>query len=90
MEVKKVRKIKVKKIAEKIIKGGSKRGLTWSDTKLQKIGLSVGSHFTTIVDLEKNKTIIRVSEEGNTVSRKKSGCCCTSSTVKKYTSPAGM
>lgn len=61
------------KIGEKIIKGGSKRGLTFSDKHLEEIGLGTGSKFSFVVDQENHKVILSHADKGSTVCRKKSG-----------------
>ena len=63
----------MKKISEKIIKGGSNRGLTFSDVNLKESGMGIGEHFKVLIDKENKKVILETSKEGMTVSRKKSG-----------------
>ena len=62
-----------KRISSKLIRGGSKRGLTFSDKSLAEIGMKPGSKYQFIIDKNKGKVLIKQADDGNTVSRKKVG-----------------
>lgn len=67
-----MRRIKLKKIKEKII-SASRRGITTYGNFLRRAGFEIGTHFTVSVVEDGNVVKIKVSDRGNTTSRKMVG-----------------